>query len=318
MEVRSQPPKQEVVSSRLRTFKAALPEPVKAGLRGATRGAGLLTSPLRQLPDFLIIGTKRGATTSLWFALVGHPDVAPLFPAAQELKSAHYFDINYGRGPNWYRSFFATQWQLRARERRTGRRPLMGEASPYYMFHPLAAERIARDLPQVKLIVSLRDPVERLWSHYNERFYGNTEILGIDEALDAEDGRLAGEVQKIKAGQPHYYSFHHDLSSYLARGRYLEHLAPYLERFGPDQLLILRAEDYYSDTEGELAKVADYLGIGSFPAAEQGQRHYNRLPRSSMPDPVRARLVSYYRPHVDALQRALDRDFRWSNFSSSM
>lgn len=314
MTISPQTPQQETVTTGLRRFKSALPEPVKAGLRTTMRGLGLISAPLRGHPDFLIIGTKRGGTTSLWFALAGHPDVAPLFPAAQELKSAHYFDIHYDRGPRWYRSFFATEAQLRARQRRTGRRVITGEASPYYMFHPLAAQRIARDLPAIKLIVSLRDPVERLWSHYNERLAGHTETLGIAAALDAEEDRLAGESERIIAEAPSYYSRHHDLSSYLARGRYLEQLAPFLERFGPDQLLILRAEDYYQDPRQELAKVADYLGISAFPA-DRGLAHYNRLPRSGIPDEIRRRLVQYYRPHVEELQVALGRDFGWRNFS---
>jgi hypothetical protein len=308
-----QTPTQETVATRLRTFKGALPEPVKALVRGTTRAAGVLTSSARVLPDFLVIGTKRGGTTSLWFALAGHPDVAPLFPALQELKSPHYFDIHYDKPLGWYRSFFATRAQLRRHEARTGRRAFTGEASPYYMFHPLAAERIAKVLPEVKLVVSLRDPVERLWSHYNERLAGHTETLGVEQAVDAEAGRLAGEVERIVAEQPGYYSFHHDLSSYLARGRYLEHLQPYLDRFGPDQLLVLRAEDYYSDPVGELAKVSAHIGLAPF--EDRGSpEHYNKLPRSSMPDALRARLVEYYRPHVDALQSALDRDFRWKNF----
>lgn len=313
MTISPQAPRQETVTTRLRRFKSALPEPVKAGLRGATRGVGLMTWSLRTRPDFLIIGTKRGGTTSLWFALAEHPDVAPLFPAAQELKSAHYFDIHYDRGPRWYRSFFATEGQLRAWQRRTGRRVVTGEASPYYMFHPLAALRIARDLPEVKLIVSLRDPVERLWSHYNERLAGHTETLGIAAALDAEEARLAGESERIVAEDPNYYSVHHDLSSYLARGRYLEQLAPFLERFGPDQLLILRAEDFYRDSRQELAKVADYLGISAF-RSDRRPAHYNRLPRSELPDEIRCRLVEYYRPHVEQLQTALGRDFVWRNF----
>ena len=310
----TQKPTQESVGSRLRSVKGALPEPVKAGIRGAARGAGLLTARARVLPDFLVIGTKRGGTTSLWFALAGHPDVAPLFPALQEQKSPHYFDIHYDKPLGWYRSFFATRAQLRRHEARTGRRALTGEASPYYMFHPLAAERVAAVLPGVKLLVSLRDPVERLWSHYNERLAGHTETLGIEQALDAEEGRLAGEAERIVTEQPSYYSFHHDLSSYLARGRYLEHLQPWLDRFGPDQLLVLRAEDYYADSPGELAKVADHLGIAPFP--EQPPEHYNRLPRNPMPDAVRDRLVDYYRPHVEALQSELGRDFRWKNFRS--
>lgn len=304
---------QEQVLTPFRQLKARVPEPLKAGYRRSARAIGWASAPARTDPDFLIIGTKRGGTTSLWYALAGHPDVLPLFPAAQELKSAHYFDINYRRGRQWYRSFFATRAARVRHLRRTGNPPLAGEASPYYMFHPLAAERIRADLPGVKLLVSLRDPVERLWSHYFERVAGHTETLPIADALAAEPERLAGQTQRIVEQAPHYYSHHHDLSSYLARGRYLEHLQAFLDRFGPDQLLILRAEDYYTDPEAELDKVARHLGLRPFPANAQ-TAHYNRLPRAPMPPELRAELVDYYRPHVASLEAALGRSFNWRNF----
>lgn len=310
--VQTQRPQQERVPTQLRTVKSRLPEPIKASLRGSTRAVGRATAAMRTDPDFLIIGAKRGGTTSLWFALTEHPQMMPLFPPLQELKSPHYFDINYHKGRSWYRSFFPTRRARAAFSDRTGLPAVAGEASPYYLFHPLAAQRIARDLPGVRLIVSLRDPVERLWSHYNERVAGHTEALGVVEAIDAEPERLRGEAERLVA-DPDYYSFHHDLSSYLVRGRYLEQLQPYLELFDRDQLLILRAEDYYENPLGELAKVTEHLSIEPFPPSA-AVRHYNKLPRSSMPDELRARLIDYYRPHVHQLQEALDRDFDWRSF----
>lgn len=309
---RATPVKQDTVKTPLRTFKGSLPEPVKAALRDSTRVFGRATSGWRSHPDFMIIGTKRGGTTSLWNALLGHPDVLPLFPGLQELKSPHYFDIEYWRGDVWYRSFFPTRSQRRRHRRRTGRRPVAGEASPYYMFHPLAAERIATDVPDVRLIVSLRNPVDRIWSHYNERVAGHTEELSFERALAAEDERVAGETERIVAESPRYYSRHHDLSTYLARGRYWEHLSRYVARFGPDQLLILRAEDFYADPRGELAKVGRHLDID--PAGFGEVAHYNRIPRDTLPADVRQRLTEYYRPHVAELQSGLARDFRWAGF----
>lgn len=311
---KQQAPKQLVVSTRLRTVKGRVPEPVKHGLRRSTRAFGMATAGQRTEPDFLIIGTKRGGTTSLWNAMLDHPDVLPIFPGAQELKSAHYFDIDYAKGPRWYGSHFPTRRQRRRHAEQTGRDAVAGEASPYYLFHPLAAQRISEDLPDVKLIVSLRDPVERVWSHYSERRAGRTETLGFEDALAAEPGRLAGEAERIIAQAPDYYSFHHDLSSYLARGRYLEQLQPFLDRFGPDRLLILRAEDYYSDEAGELQTVADFIGMQPFPSRAPKPNHYNKLPREPMAPQTRDMLIDYYQPHVTELEQALGRDFQWTNF----
>lgn len=306
------PVKQETVDSPLRRFKGSLPEPVKAAMRGGTRGYGRATSRWRTHPDFLIIGTKRGGTTSLWNAMLGHRDVLPLFPGLQEMKSPHYFDIEYWRGDSWYRSFFPTRRQRSHHVAATGRRAIAGEASPYYMFHPLAAERIAATVPDVKLLVSLRNPVDRIWSHYNERVAGHTEKLSFDDALAAEESRTAGEEERLRADSPRYYSVHHDLSTYLARGRYWEHLSRFTQRFGPEQLLILRAEDYYGDPLGELAKVAHFLDIDA--AGFQKVEHYNRIPRDTLPAETRSWLTEYYRPHVARLQAELGRDFHWAGF----
>lgn len=295
----------------LRKVKGRMPSIVKDTANVSTRAFGMATATFRPDPDFLIIGTKRGGTTSLWKAMVEHPDVLPMFPAIRESKSAHYFDLNYSRGSRWYHSHFATRQQRERHFRHTGVRPITGEASPYYMFHPLAAGRIHADLPSVRLIVSLRDPVDRIWSHYRERVGGGTETLTFREALEAEAGRLAGEENRIRGEAPDYNSFHHDFSSYLARGRYEEHLRPYVELFG-DRLLVLRAEDYYSDENAELTKMSQFLGIPPYP--DRPVTRFNEMPRSDMLEEDREWLVEYYRPHVTRLESLLGRPMNWSHF----
>lgn len=306
---------QRKVETPLRRVKGRVPTPVKSAVRESAIGYGRLTASRRPPPDFIVIGTKRGGTTSLWYALSGHPDVLPMYPSLQQAKSPHYFDLNYGKGMRWYRAHFPTARQRSSHEKRTGVTPLSGEASPYYMFHPLAAERIARDLPEVKLIVSLRNPVDRIWSHYRERVGGAdaTETLSFRDALDAEEDRLAGEADRIISESPGYNSFHHDFSSYLARGRYAEHLRPFVGLFS-GRLLVLRAEDYYENENRELTKISDFLGLPPYPKREV--THFNQMPPSSLPDEDRQFLTEYYRPHVAELEEMLGRRMRWSDFSA--
>jgi len=277
--------------------------------RSGFRRYGMLTSARRPLPDYLIIGTKRGGTTSLWRNLMQHPEVLPMFPAAENLKSPHYFDIHWDRGETWYRSYFPTERARSSRAREGARGAVVGEASPYYMFHPLAAERVSRAIPHVRLIVLLRNPTDRAYSHYRERRHEGTEPLDFRAALDAETERLAGEAAKI-VSRPEYYSRHHDFSSYLARGRYLEHLSPWLDLFSRSQLLILRSEDLYTDPHAVLAEVHRFLGLSEQPSGS-GFEHMNYLPRPGMDPATRAWLDDYYRPHVAALEARLERSFGW-------
>src|SRR6266542_4481272 len=101
---------------------------VRAGGRLLARA----TSGARMLPGFLVIGTKRGGSTSLYEYLIRHPDVAGCLLT----KGSHYFDVNFGRGWSWFRAAFPLAG---------GRRTIAGEASPYYMFHPLAPQRIVAE-----------------------------------------------------------------------------------------------------------------------------------------------------------------------------
>jgi hypothetical protein len=302
------------VPTQLRRVKSHLPAIAKAPARRMTRGIGLLTAGQRSGPDFLILGTKRGGTTSLWNAMIGHPDVLPLFPSLQEIKSPRYFDLNYHRGSRWYLSHFPTHRERARHLRRTGQHAIAGEADPYYMFHPLAPARINADFPDVRVIISLRNPVDRAWSHYRERVGGGSEKLSFREALEAESARLEGESLRIRQGAPAYVSFHHNHSSYLARGRYEEHLPAIIDTFG-SRLLILRAEDFYEQPRVEMRKVAQFLGLADFPVNSSIAR-YNQMPGRSMDAADRSFLVEHFRPHVAALEAQLGLGMRWSDFTS--
>jgi hypothetical protein len=297
------------VPNRLRAVKKRIPKPLKRLARSAVRSYGVRTSAHRVLPDFLVIGTKRGGTTSVWNWLVRHPHVAPMFPSTQQIKSPHYFDINFVRGLSWYRSHFPTRAALARHEQRTGFRPLTGEASPYYMFHPQVCERVAAVMADVKLIVTLRNPVDRAYSNYWERRGSNAEELPtFEEAIDAEEHRLDGEVERILA-DPGYYSPDHDCHSYLARGRYLEHLRPWLDMFDAKQLLILPFEQITRDAAATHTRIQEFLGL---PVVEVPELpHHNKLPVPPMDPATRTRLVEYYRPHNAALSDTLDTPFNW-------
>jgi hypothetical protein len=296
-------------SSRLQQVRDRLPPGVATAAKGLVHVSGRVSSGLRVLPDFLIIGCKKGGTTSLMNWLVDHPDVARMYPSFQRRKSPHYFDINYARGDAWYRAHFPTRQAVDRQERRQGRRPLVGEASPYYMFHPAAVDRVGETLPDVRVIALLREPVSRAYSNYWDRVAtGNEDLPTFEEAIDAESERLR-DVTPERLRDPAYYSFDHDHHTYLARGRYLEHLEPWLKAYDSDRLLVLPAEDLFRRPQDTFETVQRFLGLPI--------RQLNLKPRNERrgyppirPD-TKARLVDYYRPHNQALFDALGRTFDW-------
>ena len=162
---------------------------------------GTATAPLRLQPGFIMIGAQRCGTTSLFRALMAHPQVVrPAFH-----KGINFFDLNYYRGLTWYRGHFPVARVAQAATARHGG-PMTFEASGYYMYHPFAMERLARDLPRVKLVVMLRDPVERAFSAYKHEYARGYEWESFEKALELEDERLIGEIDRMRA-DPAYESF---------------------------------------------------------------------------------------------------------------
>lgn len=280
----------------------------------AFRVFGSATAGRRPLPDFLLIGTKRGGTTSLYYDLLKVPQIIPLFPSARYLpkanntKGVHFFDSNYHRGIKWYRSYMPTVGARRRAERRIGRRVVVGEASPYYLFHPLAAERAHEAMPDVKIIALLRDPVERTYSHWKERRRGLAEPLGFAAALDAEATRLEGEEERI-ISDPFYYSYAHEQQSYVAQSRYARGLKRWADLYGMDNILVLTSEDYYASQADAVAKVADFLGLES-PRIDSGG-HMNAAPGIRLEPELRAQLEREFAGDNAELQRMIGRKLPW-------
>ena len=257
----------------------------------------LITSPWRRWPDFLIIGTQRGGTTSFYEYLCRHPLVAP----ATE-KEIHYFDFQSARGPAWYRAHFPWRWPARR---------ITGEASPFYLFHPGVPARVRALLPGVRLLVLLRDPVERAHSHFRLQRRARIEPLAsFEEALDAELFRLAGEPEKMARGDD-YYSYNYQHYSYLARGHYAPQLARWLQYVSREQLLVLSSEAFYAQPEAAFDRACRFLGLPAAPEARLNPPRLNHQPGEPMLPATRARLQSHFAPHNAELARLLGESFDW-------
>lgn len=280
--------------------------------RNAVRALGVATSPIRPLPDFLIIGAKRGGTTSLYRYLLQHPQVLPMFPSARRLplaenqKGVHYFDTRYGRGIAWYRSHFASAVARHWAARQVGMPTVTGEASPYYLCHPLAARRAAEVVGSARLILLLRDPVERTFSHYREQLRNGVETLSFEEALRAEPGRLAAAR---KAGAAWGDSFAYEHQGYVTQSEYAVAVSRWLEVFPRSQLIVLRSEDLYVDPQGALDEVFQFLDLPPYELRDV--RPWNVAPASRMIPSTRSKLRAHFAPQEPELAALLGRGFGW-------
>ena len=262
-------------------------------LRNAVWTYGRATSFARPLPDFLILGAQKAGTTALYAYLRWHPDIT-----GPSWKEVSYFDRHYRRGVSWYRGHFP----IGARDR------LVGEASPGYLFHPLAPERVRTTVPDAKLIALLRDPVDRAVSHYHHEVALGREPLSFEEAIDAEPERTRGEEHRM-VGEPGYFSHAWWDYTYLARGRYAEQLERWLAVFPPEQLLVVASEELAADPGQTYARVLEFLAaprheLGSYPRVYQ--QEYAEL----RPD-TRRRLAEYFAEPNRRLYELLGRDLAW-------
>ena len=192
-----------------------------------------------RLPDFLGLGTQKGGTTTLHQLLTKHPGVH--LPACKEV---HYFSKHWHHSKRWYADHFS--------EARPDQ--CCGEITPFYLFHPEVPQRIHRLLPRVKLLVLLRDPVERALSQVFHARKRGFETLVPAEAIAAEPERLA-------SGDPESFQKH----SYVSRSKYLEQLDRYESLFPPKQLLVLQSEAFFSNPEPTWNRLQTFLGLESVP-----------------------------------------------------
>ncbi|WP_425567501.1 sulfotransferase domain-containing protein [Salinactinospora qingdaonensis] len=269
-------------------------------LTAPLNGMAHLTQHLRCLPTFLIIGAQRCGTTSLFKALRQHPCLmGPIVG-----KGVHYFDVQYERDLNFYRGRFPTRAMARARG--SGEGAQIGESSPYYLFHPLVPERVARDLPGVRVIVALRDPVERAYSAHAHETARGYETQPFERALEMEGERLAREEQHLLDGG---CSFSHRHHAYLARGHYIDQLLRWEHHLGRDRMHVVESEAFFTAPATVFADIEAFLGLPHHTGV-RFDRH-NARPRAGLPARLRDQLAEHFAPYDERLARWWGRTPGW-------
>ncbi len=218
------------------------------------------TASRRVLPDFVIAGAARCGTTSLYRYLVEHPLVV-----AAQIKEVHFVDRqhNLDKGERWYRSWFPTRSALGDAARRQGvDRAICGESTPNYFAHPEGASRLQAVVPGARIVVLLREPIDRVWSQYRWQRWWGGETLDLADALHAEAERAGDGFEMMRADRSTRNRF--ISHGYLARSRYADQLEWWLDAFPVEQLLVLRSEDLFADPAAVLDRTFDFLGLPPF------------------------------------------------------
>lgn len=270
--------------------RKVVPVPLRKVGRAAASAVGTVTAGLRVEPDFLVVGAQRCGTTSLFRALMSHPNIM----RANLHKGVNYFDVNYERGRAWYLSHFPLAVTAGRRAAPGADRALVFDSSGYYMFHPHAPARIAADLPDVKIVAMVRDPVERAFSAYKHEFARGFETETLQRALALEDERIEPELARMQA-DPRYQSQVYRHQAYRRRGHYAEQLRRFADLLGREQVHVVASERFFTEPEDEYGLLLDFLGLPRIypPSFDR----YNPRPSAPLDDAINAELRRHFEPY---------------------
>jgi hypothetical protein len=291
-------------------IRTVLPSSAERRVNDARLRARMLTSNMRMLPDFMIIGAQRCGTGSLFKYLAQHPNI--LRPLHKEVQ---FFSRRFGRGLPWYRAHFPLR--VRADIKRvsgTGCRTF--EATPNYLFHPYAAARAAGVVPDARIVLLLRNPVDRALSHYRLAVQLGFETLPLVEAFERETSRLAEDLAAM-----HMNPLHDGVDllnfSYVARGIYADQLAAWMDHYSDEQILILKSEELFEEPAIVYRQVSDFLGLPTWEPSKfrvfgtRTQRSWTSSLSEGLDKSARGELVQLFRPHNQRLYDLVGRDFGW-------
>ena len=258
-----------------------------------------ISSPFRLLPNFIIIGAVRSGTTSLYYNICEHSCVLPA-----DYDEIGFFDSNYELGINWYRSMFPTKRESKKIKSKNGM-CITGEDTPFYFWDKKAIERIKNKIPKTKLIVLLRNPIDRAYSNYQLGKRSGNELLSFENAIKKEIELLEknndfenDEIEKFRRTR-----------SYIAKGLYYNQIKHWFALFPQEQILVLNSDDLAKNPHQTMKSVFNFLEL---PEEEIINLQHRKVETyEKMNKETRQFLTNLFKPHNEKLFKSIGKRFDW-------
>jgi len=186
---------------------------------------------------------------------------------------------------------------------------ISGEASTYYLFYPHTPERVIHKYPKIKIIILLRNPVDRAYSHYNLNVKLNRETKSFEDAIINERLRIENELVNLKKDK-YYDSDSLHFFSYLERGKYYNQIIRWLNYFPENQIKILLSDDFFACPQKTYSEILSFLDISNFKL--KNPKVYNRVTVDSINKETRTNLESYFKFSNKKLFELLKRKNIWN------
>lgn len=273
-------------------------------------------------PSFFIIGANKCGTSSLYRYILANPGVLPcakkepnFFGQHSAAYIARHIDEYFSFFPTCdYRGPLTFKWEASDEagtsnlttivvERRPDSHYITGEASAN-TFHDVSPSLLHRYLPDTKLIVLLRNPVDRAYSHH--RMYQRFRNAG--HGLDVEIGDFEADIRAEMAAHERG-----ERTEYIGPGIYVELLQGWIATYGANRVKVLVTEDLgrLRTAEQIMLELENYLGLSAHDYADILTRRFNRARPASIDSAVRSELAGFYRLHNARLQEYLGRELDW-------
>ena len=261
-----------------------------------------VTGTLRVLPNFIIIGAMKCGTTSLYYDICEHPCVSPA--AYDEIG---FFDSNFHLGLNWYRSMFPRKKQIEDVRQKEGI-AITGEDTPFYFWNPVAAKRIQKLLPNIKLITILRNPIDRAYSEYQDLVSSESNSPSFETFIENEINTRRKDSSLIT--EENFEIFNQN-DSYLLKGIYIDQLKIWAGLFPKEQIFTLSTESLNSDPTASMESVFQYLNLPDYKIKKP--QHQKQKKYTPMDSQTRKLLIEFFKPHNERLFKFIGKEFDWEN-----
>lgn len=255
-----------------------------------------LLNPFRTKPSFLIIGSQKAGTTSMHYYLNQNSYIE-----SPVIKETHFFNMHYDRKMHYYRSIFP----LKKKNIQTF------ESTPDYLDHPLAPELCYKHLPDVKIIVLLREPVSRAFSHFNfiKRRREEENKLTFEEALEREEERVQKAFDIMPKDRYHSGRIFSDYA-YKRKGEYAKHLKNWLKFYPKHHFYFINFKDFIINPANILEGVCNFLDIPYEHITTV--RHQNKtIYNNPIKDDTKQMLSNYYLLHNEELFKLIGQKYDW-------
>ena len=267
------------------------------------RAFQMATSSIRILPDFIIIGSSKAGTWAIHNYLLQHPDID------YSARNIHFFEYAYSNKISWYKSHFPTKLYKSLVESIHKRKCLMSEHTSTYLHHPLIPQRVKDSIPDVKLIVSLRNPIDRAYSNYHMFVRIGVEKRTFEDAVFSEIKRIEiiKENDNFQIKNPNFSNCVE--FNYLRHGTYVDKLENWLKFFRREQFCIVENKDLSKNPQQVLDKIFEFLNVPHFKLRQEERWNVGKYKK--MKESTRKTLEDFFKPYNERLYKLLGQNFSW-------